>query len=736
MKDYRLFDNFAIRTPLFPLIKTGSVNNVSDLKETIRNNEAFQEALLIASPDLYGKMEAFLADQLKKEKDIERVPLSILKYYSRASARCTPFGLFAGIGTGVFHDQTDIIRSAPHDFRKRVRLDMAYISLLVDHLLDSEAIRQQLLFFPNTSLYTLADQLRYVEYTLRNGVRYHRIASVDNSPYLQHIFKGAKNGATLDELSKLLVDDEITMAESQEFMVELVENQLLVSEIEPMVTGSDFFQKIQQKVGHLQGAEDEKRFLQTIDDQLAQVNSTSVGKANGTFKKLTSALKIPGKEIDKKQLFQTDLYTPFQSCQINAQIKNNLLDALGLLNQFSAKESNRGVFQQFKESFTERFEEEAVPLSFVFDSELGLGYRQSQSGVASDITPLVDDLALPTRSEPPSYKLSATQSFLWEKYIEAIDNHSYTIEITKEEVGKLNTSQQWEDLPDTMHSMVKFLNKRDEQQIIMQGAGGPSAANLLARFGYLDKSIQEMLLSITEKEEELKNDKILAEIVHLPQSRLGNILFRPVIRKYEIPYLAQSSLDKAHQIPIEDLLLKNQNGRLILWSKHHEKEVLPRLTNAHNYAMNSLPIYHFLCDLQKQNQRSYIGFNWGLIATNYQFLPRVQYKNIILSPAKWQLKKEDIKGLKDLADAPLVKAVENLRTKHNIPEAVALVEGDNELYIDLTSPLFIKMLLDAVKKYQSFQLVEFLQSPENALVKDEQGNKYMNQIVFAFHRNQ
>ncbi|WP_410575987.1 lantibiotic dehydratase, partial [Bacillus sp. SIMBA_006] len=79
----------------------------------------------------------------------------------------------------------------------------------------------------------------------------------------------------------------------------------------------------------------------------------------------------------------------------------------------------------------------------------------------------------------------------------------------------------------------------------------------------------------------------------------------------------------------------------MLRSQKHNKEVRPYLTNAHNYSSDSLPVYHFLSDLYFQTHCSDLGFHWGGLKRVYRFLPRVEYKNIILEKARWQVIKED-----------------------------------------------------------------------------------------------
>ncbi|WP_410723123.1 lantibiotic dehydratase, partial [Burkholderia sp. SIMBA_042] len=78
----------------------------------------------------------------------------------------------------------------------------------------------------------------------------------------------------------------------------------------------------------------------------------------------------------------------------------------------------------------------------------------------------------------------------------------------------------------------------------------------------------------------------------------------------------------------------------------------------------------------------------------YSFFPRIEYKNIILSPATWFMKNSDIEHLLKITDdAELLTAVKILRERFSFPEYILLSEGDNELLINLTNATSVKMLL-------------------------------------------
>ena len=124
-------------------------------------------------------------------------------------------------------------------------------------------------------------------------------------------------------------------------------------------------------------------------------------------------------------------------------------------------------------------------------------------------------------------------------------------------------------MPDSICMMVKINAASAEDidngnyTITLQPPSGPSGGNLLGRFCHLHPEIEKLTRSILEEEEAHHPDAVFAEIVHLPESRIGNILMRPMLRKYEIPYLCGTTLDKEFQIPVSDLLVGIEGNKVV-----------------------------------------------------------------------------------------------------------------------------------------------------------------------------
>ena len=148
-----------------------------------------------------------------------------------------------------------------------------------------------------------------------------------------------------------------------------------------------------------------------------------------------------------------------------------------------------------------------------------------------------------------------------------------------------------------------------------------------------------------------------------------------------------------------------------------------------------MPVYHFLCDLQKQNLTSNIYFDWGILNFEAKFLPRVSYDNIILSLAQWNLQKSDYKGLVDVNDDELLEQIHKWRQANKMPRYIAISDSDNELLIDLENSLCVKTFISIIKNRNTIRIVEVIYDIESTIVKSVEGH-FMNQVIIPFFKKE
>ncbi|MEM1337011.1 MAG: lantibiotic dehydratase family protein [Bacteroidota bacterium] len=730
---YECFPQFVLRTPLlsfahYEKLTEGDVVSNDILKEAY-SNPLVKESCFLASPTLHYEIEKWISGDLDSKKE-KKLRFSLLKYLTRMSSRCTPFGLFAGCSLGSFHDFTSIKNAKPELNRRHTRLDMNYLVALAQDLAKKREIQSQLLHFPNSSIYTSGSQLRYIEYYYVDGRRKHHIVEVDNSHYLQKILKEAKSGAYLIDLISSLESDEISTKEAERFIQDLLDSQLLVSELEPSVSGPEFMNQILEVLKKLKYSKKEITFLERIEKELAIIDRR-LGNTPKTYIALSEYLKEYPTSFEHKHLFQTDMELKTIENNLSWDIAKSLKKGVILLNRITPPTAESNL-SKFKEAFFERYEEREMPLSRVLDVETGIGYLQNE--VSGDTNPLIDDLVLPVQEDP--YKKNSIDhngiyKILEEKLVACDRSGDQKLVLTDNDFKDFPID--WEDLPDTFSAMVQVIHEGEHEKIRILGMGHSSATNLLGRFCHSDNALNTFTQNIANVEEEMNPDKVLAEIVHLPEARVGNIIMRPSFRDYEIPYLAKSDLNLEHQIALEDLFISIRSNNIVLRSKKMNKEIIPHLSNAHNFHDNALPIYQFLCDMQTQNLRENIYFDFGFLGNNRPFLPRVEYKNLILSEAKWKVKKKDIQHLFSISDGTTIlkKEVTKWRKSIELPKYTSLNDGENKILVNFMNMTSLQMFLDIVKNREEFLLSEFLFT-KDGIVKSDNG-AFTHEIITAFY---
>jgi len=505
------FNKYCIRTPSLPIGFLEGVletKNISSLLKKTLKNTFIREAIYLASPVLFSQMKLWEKDDVKDSKKKKRIENSLLKYLTRISSRCTPFGLFSGVAVGGVSAETKIEVADIYGHHRITRYDMHFLVSLAKNLSKLEHIKRQLKFYPNSTLYRLGNRYRYIEYTYENKKRVHSIESVIYTEYLENILNKSKKGILLKNLEDYLEDEGFEVSDSVDFVNELVENQILVSEFEPNVTGVDFLLVLKEKFSALNNCTEELEVLNTLKNYLSEISGCS-GVNLLTYTSIKDYVSSSKIDVEPKYLLQTDLYPKFKANQLNSKILRKVKLGLWVLNKISQHQKNHHL-EQFKSAFNKRWEHQKVPLLKVLDIESGIGYANSQV-VA---TPFLDDIRLPIKKNSVQSEMSPFQEMLFEKLQQSKVEGKQVIELKIEDLNAFQ--ENWENAPNTLSVMAEVVVQNKREKVVMDTAG-VHAIRLLGRFATENNAMGKLVKEIALKEKELNADKILAEIIHVPE---------------------------------------------------------------------------------------------------------------------------------------------------------------------------------------------------------------------------
>jgi thiopeptide-type bacteriocin biosynthesis protein len=700
------------------------------------------EALFLASPSLVEGLPLWLEQPgTKKGQRVERV---LVRYFYRMAARATPFGLFSGCSLGTLGPESRLLLTPRNTYERHTRLDMDYLFALCEELGRDLQIREGLLYRPNSSLYRAAGRLRYAEARLVKKVRSHHLVAVEPTDYLEDTLRRASAGARIADLASALVasdpDGEITMEDATEYVGELIDSQILVSDLSPLVTGPE---AVHELIDLLQGLPGDASLaaakLAEARDELAALDAGGPGAPPDRYRALAQRLEALPTPVELARLFQLDMVKPGDRPMLGSAVIGEVLRGIDLLRRLSPRRQD--LLDTFRKDFTERYGEgREVLLVEALDEEIGIGFERS-SDVGAEASPLLLGLPLGPPASDASVTWGAREGYLFERLTEVVSTGAQELELTAKDLERLSPYSgpdggEVPPLADAFQVMVHVAAASPEAldagdfQILLGGAVGPSGARLLGRFCHADPELHRQVEAHLRQEEAHSPDAVYAEIVHLPQGRIGNILSRPVLRQHEIPFLGRSGALREDQIPITDLTVTVRGSRIVLRSQRLGREVIPRLTSAHNYRRGSLGIYRFLCMLQNQGNQGGASWSWGPF-DNSPFLPRVTAGRLVLARAIWVIGGDEIKELLKPTGAARFAALRAWRERRRIPRLALLADGDNELLIDFENILSVETFLDLVEDRDRARLAELYPDPDRLCARGPEG-RFLHEILVPF----
>ena len=715
---------FALRAPAFPfssLFQTLTLRNTAEDWRLDFSHPWFRESLRLASGSLYTVLEAWLDGE--SEELEPRDFYSLVRYYLRISYRATPFGLFAGLGMARWASSSTIHLGERSLGRRADRLDMGWLHEYSQSLIVDPDLQPRLCFYTNNTLYASGDRWRYVEELVVNGNRRHQLTEVTRFEELDALLALARDGAKLSDLMGILLNAGHPQADSQSFIMDLVESQLLISELALPVTGPEADDFLAQRLTAMSLDSPRIKAFQGLRDLVSK--ATDGGLREPSF--YQSVEQGARALVDSKHILQTDWALPLQGEGLPPQVLGELKRAIKVLDRLT-KFSVPPEISRFAEAFVERYGENSVPLLEVLDTEKGLGYPL-HAGDQGDKPLLLAGIPQALQEEQKQVRLSEWQKFLLNRTIQVLAKGQTELEISESDLDDVLGREEVPNhkLADTFYSNATLLSaslsamESGDFTWILGATGGSSLAPILGRFTHLQPDLANAISDAHTEESQRYSGAVFAEIVHSPADRVGNVMQRAALRDYEIPILTPSSVNKDYTLSLPELLLHLDHGRLVLWSDRLQKEVIPRLSNAHNFLNNTIPMYRFLGDLQYAPVVPNVSWQWAL-GDMLHFMPRIRVGKVVVSPAKWNLSFED---WQKALSGNLVERLPHL------PDWVLLVEGDQRLPVYMGQSLGRELLLQAAKKHGHLVVEELLETPDQLWLEGE-GGRYTHQMVIPW----
>ncbi|PRR80554.1 hypothetical protein CLLI_01270 [Clostridium liquoris] len=718
---YLCHDIFMVRVPSLPVKifrdfhKTnGNISDYISENEDVMN--FMKESVLLSSKSLYNSLN----NPPTEKKKIKNYKLGLLKYFTRASTRPTPYGLFAGVGLGSFSDKTKIIVDE-NKFKRDIKVDTYWICHVIHDLESDMKIASQLKLKFNPICFISGDRVKnpyfsnhgdinkYDDYVKENSIRY--------TPLIKLIKEKSQDFTSFQDIKKEILKvytnapDELL----NNTLMQLIENEYLITELRLPAYCDDAMGYIIKILQDKSGVEELLNKLQGINKSIALYRNSN--ERLDRIKILEDIYKNMSEMYKSKNYLEINKGLMLHENYLSDKIKEKLEKFVQTLSMIPLDSNDYCILDKFKEEFTERYGLNIeVPLVDIIDDNDFNGLN------------LLSD---------ESYKLSQRESeirkIIDNKILLALMNGEEEVNLTTDDFLKV------EEIPISTNPAKSFdmnfyITKGNEDYYFTLGPNGGSskAGSMFQRFANaFDNDLMKDYNKIYEKEVELtKEDYILVEARELSTTgRSNNVTNR--FKNYDY-YLAIACTDKSakEEIPINDLYIGISHRReLYIKSKSRNKKVKVVVDNMLNPALNS-KLLNLLRKISNEYENQIVGRAFMQGKNEYIYTSRIKIEGVTVRPRKWKFGSNDL-IIRDFDG--FKKSFLSASSEYKIDKYVYICENDNRLIVDIKSPDALEIMYSTIKKQKNLELSEVEQGIFNeGIVKDLEGNNYISEFVFSF----
>ncbi|KDN85871.1 Lantibiotic dehydratase domain-containing protein [Kitasatospora cheerisanensis KCTC 2395] len=643
---------------------------------TVWSDEQLAEALGQASAALARQVEALCSAAAPDARDTRRAVLSTARYLLRATARPTPFALFAGVQTTTFALNSQLRWGEQHQALARAGAE--WLALVITQLEDCPQLLTRLNVVANSNAAVRGDRLVVPHQPVPrpDGTTGAAEVSVRHTDAVRFAIKAAHTPVRVEDLAAKLGAEfpDTAPARITAALTELVSSRVLITSLHAPATEPD-------ALGHLLAA------LETADaDAVHQVAALVTGLRT-VHAELAAHNQAPDTERRRRtahtmsQLAATKRHPLAVDMRLDADlvlpeaVAREAAHAADLLARLSAFPYGVAAWREYHQRFYERYGRGSlVPLpDMVADS--GIGWPDGYPGTAQ------------AAEQPRFSERDAVLSELAQRA--ALEDHR-EVELDEALLASLSLGPAEPRLP--AHLEIGARLHAGSQQALQRGefrleilsvsrAAGVSVGRFLP---LLEPEQRTALTSALAGLPTMDVDTVTAQLSYPPLDPATAHVTRTVPTGQLLISLAEHRLPAAGVLFPRDLAVGCDGRRMYLAAPDLGVRIEAAGTNALNLRTHTPPLARLLTELSRAQCAQVTAFSWGAART-LPFLPRLRHGRVILSPATWRLTAREL----PTADAPWdtwLQALTYWLARRCVPHRVHLVEGDQHLPLYLNHP--------------------------------------------------
>lgn len=679
-----------LRAPVYPttVAETLVICERQQLRERVialLNEPVFLEAVYIAAPGLHAKAVAWL----NGDNSLVDIDLAIARYALRMSHRSTPFGTFSSVAAlTIGPSDTDVCIADIQDIRKLVTVDYVALAEIAAKVIDGDdgsIVRYCL----NDTITIHSDYISYLKLHRHASGHAQHVAELERSEELDFVLEAISDcrGITSNELAVLIFDrfgSTHTQEDVRTFVDDLRTHDVLVADSLLDPTSDD---QISTLINRLAVVPPQLKPVYEVAELLRNLAGTPLGDGVEDLSKIGTMLLAAGSTSGKSS--HVVAYAPSMSGSLSEICLRQVEGAVTALASYTPRNSR---LKSFKDRFVERYGESAVPLSDLVLWLDTMGYPDQVRPAA----PLADQVSAAKKSKPrtPAAALNGPESYAVS--LMSTSGSSEFIDIS----GFRNPSRgsaASRPLPSCLVAWLRLWNGGPgKARIELQSVGSQQPGRIMGRFS----GVLPAVLKHLNEAEKPSAGKLFAQIVAIPENRAGSVISRAATDSPEIRVRAGGGSD---DIKLSDLDVFVSNGRVSLWSRSRNVEVVPQMNSAHSYhKCKGASVYVLLNDLSNQDEVCHMP-SLRKKLREAPYLPGLTYQGMIVDRPSWHVTAEELE-LSRCTDEQGLDRLRSWAQRLNLPKICEHYETSRTQILSLCSDWMARDFIKELRKSGSLTL--------------------------------